>query len=72
MREIFMTKKEYMELSTAKEMLWALQSTPELRKDKDACMAFSQRAREEFEAQIRESFGSYDPHMHYDFNKKKT
>ena len=65
-----MTKGEYMALPTAKEMMRVLQNDPVFRNDEEACAAFSQRAREEFEARVKEIYGKYDPQIHYDFQKK--
>ena len=65
-----MTKDEYMALPTAKEMMKALQSDPQLQSDKEACAAFNQRAQAEFEAKAKKSFGKYSPQVHYDFEKK--
>jgi len=65
-----MTKSEYLALPTAKEMMQALQNDPVLRNDEEACAAFNQRTKEEFEIKITEAYGSYDPDVHYDFRKK--
>ena len=65
-----MTKENFFKLKTAKEMWQAIVENPNLR-DNEITQAFQEKRLQEFKDCIIACYGSYDPDMHYDFNKKK-
>lgn len=65
-----MTREDFFELKTAKEMWRAIVEDPNLR-DNEITQAFQEKRFQEFKERIIAHYGSYDPDMYYDFNKKK-
>lgn len=66
-----MTKDEAMKIQKSSELFEAIKADEVLRRDRDVIERFNKLAFEEFKASIIESYGSYDPDRHYDFNRKK-
>lgn len=66
-----MTKDEFFELKTSKEMWKALVENAELLKDAEAIKAFNEKRTKEFETNVTEAFGSFNPRTHYDWDKNR-
>lgn len=66
-----MTKSEFEALPTAGAMLDVLHESPDLWNDKEFCRIFCAKAEEEDIKNTIELFGSYDPDVCYDYNKRK-
>lgn len=65
-----MTRDEIMNLPTAPEMWEEIRKDKNLWQDIELLNAFEKKASKEFEERIVRLTGSFDPDMHYDFNKK--
>lgn len=66
-----MTKSEFLKLQTSKEMWKAILENPGLRKDAEVMQAFNEKRSCEFKENAVDVFGSFDPAMHYDWNKRR-
>ena len=67
-----MTKDKFLQLVTSKEMWEAIVACPELRSDAEVIRTFNEKRADEFKKNVTEAFGSFDPAVHYDWNKKQT
>ena len=66
-----MTKDEFLKLKTAPEMWKAIVENPEIRKDAEVIQAFNDKRANEFKKSVIDAFGSFDPAVHYDWNKRQ-
>ena len=65
-----MTRDEFLNLKTASEMWKAFVAFPELRTE-ELGTVFQHLREKEFEERIIKCYGSYDPDVHYEINKRK-
>lgn len=63
------SRDEILKAKTAIEVHRWIVAHPEQR-DAEVCSYFNELAKKEFRGRVTDSFDSYDPEIHYDFNRK--
>ena len=65
-----MTVEEVLEMKDPGDILEAIKHHPEIRTE-EVRDHFAKISYSKFKANVIDSFGSFDPDMHYDFSRKK-
>ncbi len=70
-----MTRNDVLQLNTSFEIWVEAQKNPALFDDEEVMEWFDrlcEREYKEFERQVEDEYGTYNPDMHYDFGRKKS